>query len=195
MDRAEAWRQVELKRRSFMKASALGLMAFTVAGCRELLSPQEAREKGADLAVLTGAQAAILEAFGEALVPGARNAGIAHYIDANLARPLDQSLLMIRYLDVLPPFADFYRPGLAALDALARARHATGFADLDSEKADALVGAIIGSQPDGWENAPPAPFFTFVVRADAADVVYGTMAGYERLNVPYLAHIDPPSDW
>jgi hypothetical protein len=26
-------------------------------------------------------------------------------------------------------------------------------------------------------------------------VVYGTMAGFESLEVPYLAHIEPEQDW
>jgi hypothetical protein len=27
------------------------------------------------------------------------------------------------------------------------------------------------------------------------DVVYGTEAGFELLNIPYLAHIPPPGRW
>jgi hypothetical protein len=34
-----------------------------------------------------------------------------------------------------------------------------------------------------------------VLRADAVDVVYGTMEGYEALGIPYMAHIAPDKRW
>jgi hypothetical protein len=34
-----------------------------------------------------------------------------------------------------------------------------------------------------------------VVRSDAVDVVYGTMDGYARLDIPYMAHIAPTTRW
>jgi hypothetical protein len=37
--------------------------------------------------------------------------------------------------------------------------------------------------------------FWFVLRSDAVDVVYGTKEGVERLGLPYMAHIEPPSRW
>ena len=39
------------------------------------------------------------------------------------------------------------------------------------------------------------PFFYFVLRNDAVDVVYGTKDGIESLGIPYMAHIEPPSRW
>ena len=39
------------------------------------------------------------------------------------------------------------------------------------------------------------PFFYFVLRNDAVDVVYGTKAGVESLDIPYMAHVEPPSRW
>jgi hypothetical protein len=45
-----------------------------------------------------------------------------------------------------------------------------------------------------WHDPPP-PFFYFVSRADAVDVVYGTLEGFRRLRVPYLAHIRPTEPW
>jgi hypothetical protein len=45
-----------------------------------------------------------------------------------------------------------------------------------------------------WEGAP-ASFFSFVLRADALDVVYGTEHGFEQLGIPYMAHISPQEAW
>lgn len=183
-------------RRGFLKASAIGLLAFTVAGCDRQLSPTDARKAGADFKVLSPPEVAILDMLAEVLVPGARDSGLSHFVDAGLAIDPADGFLMIRYLDVPPPWAGFYQSGLAALDAQARAAHAVGFADLPMDKATALVGRIAAAPPDGWPaDAPPSPFFYFAVRGDAVDVVYGTMAGFERLDVPYLAHIEPTADW
>ena len=33
------------------------------------------------------------------------------------------------------------------------------------------------------------------VRSDAADLVYGTPDAFERLGLPYVAHIEPPTTW
>jgi hypothetical protein len=57
-----------------------------------------------------------------------------------------------------------------------------------------LVGDIAAGKPTTWAAAP-APFFYFVLRADAVDIAYGTRAGFERLGVPYMAHIEPAGDW
>ena len=34
-----------------------------------------------------------------------------------------------------------------------------------------------------------------VLRFDSIDVVYGTMAGYDALGIPYMAHIAPTQRW
>ncbi len=116
------------------------------------------------------------------------------FIDHQLnATPQDQ-LLMIKYLGVDAPYSPFYSGGLAALDSAANGRFGTGFADLEQRQGAELVGQIAQADPDGW-SGPPAPFFYFVVRNDALDVVYGTKAGFERLDIPYRAHIEPPSRW
>jgi hypothetical protein len=172
-----------------------GALAFSLAGGGvALLTPGQARATGVPLRRLSTGEAAILEALGERLAPGAAEAGIAHYVDQQLAAPVQEALLMIRYLGVNPPYEPFYRAGLAALDALARASHHKGFADLETDAADALVGRIAKGAPEGW-SGPPAAFFYFVVRADAVDVVYGVKPGFAKLDVPYMAHIEPPARW
>jgi len=186
-------------RRDILKSlgatAVLGLLPFRDAhGAESQLTPAQARAGGLPLTGLDAAQAATLEALGETLLPGARKAGIAHYVDAHLRADPVQSLLMIRYLDVPPPWGEFYRGGLAALDGLARARHAKPFAALDADEQTALVGAISVGQPPEW-HGPPAPLFYFVTRADAIDVVYGTQAGFAALGIPYMEHILPERPW
>ena len=184
----------DTSRRTLLKSAAVGLFAFQLGGVEAMLSPAEARSRGARLKVFTASEAALLEAFGEALVPGARAAGIAHYVDANLARPHAQSLLTVRYLDVLPPHDAFYKGGLAALDAAAQAMLGKPFALAKAGEADALIGAMLPGAVKGW-SGPPAALFYLAVRSDAADLVYGTPAAFERMNLPYMPHIAPPSDW
>ena len=181
-------------RLTLLKSAALGLFAFQVAGCDKLLSPGDARDQGAALRILSAAEAALLEAFGEALVPGARAAGIAHYVDANLARAAPDSLLTVRYLDVLPPHDMFYKTGLKALDAAARASLGKPFAFSSEAEAKPLIASLLPGKVAGWDGPPP-PLFYLAVRSDAADLVYGTRAAFERMNVPYMPHIEPPGDW
>ena len=181
-------------RRVFIRTTGIGLLSFYVAGCKLELTPGEARQQDIPFQVLQLDQVRILEAFGEALLPGSAAAGLAHFIDHQLnASPRDQ-LLMIKYLGVSPPFSLFYSAGLAALNAVADDQHGANYADLNSEQRTALVGQMAQANPDGWQG-PPAPFFYFVLRSDAVDVVYGTKQGIESLGIPYMAHIEPPSRW
>ena len=63
-------------RRSFIHGTGLGLFAYTVAGTTVWLSPGDARAKGADFEILSAAEVELLEAAGDALAPGAREAEI-----------------------------------------------------------------------------------------------------------------------
>lgn len=187
-----------MDRRALLKAAGLGALMVSVGGVPMLLTPRQARAQAAALSTLTTAEARSLEALGEALLPGAAAAGIAHFVDHHLSVDPTQSLLMIRYMDMPPPYAPFYRGGLAALERLANARYGKTFADLDAAQAAELIRAISARQPEGWDDgpdSPPAPLFYFVVRSDAVDVVYGTAEGFEKLGIPYMAHIEPDSQW
>ena len=181
-------------RRAFLKNTGIGLLTFYVAGCKVKVTPQEAREQGLPFQVLNTDEVRTLEAFGDVLLPGAATAGIAHFIDHQLNATPAEQMLMIKYLGVDAPYSPFYSGGLAALNSTANGRFGTGFADLEQRLGAELVGQIAQADPDGW-SGPPAPFFYFVVRNDALDVVYGTKAGFERLDIPYRAHIEPPSRW
>ena len=109
------------------------------------------------------------------------------------AAPEDQ-LLMIKYLGVPAPFAPFYQGGLAALNEFSATHRSLPFAELTHADQTELVGQFAHANPDGWQG-PPGPFFYFVLRNDAVDVVYGTKNGIESLGIPYMAHIEPPSRW
>lgn len=174
-------------------AGAIAL-PFWIDGKREEVTPAEARWRGANLSTFSSSEARSFEALGQVLLPGAAEAGIAHFVDHHLSVPAAESLLLVRYLEVPPPYASFYQGGIRALEGLAHARHSAGFADLEPDNARAVVGEMIGGQPRGWNGPPAMPFF-LAARSDAVDVVYGTMAGFERLGIPYMAHIEPERAW
>lgn len=181
-------------RRSFLQGTGLGLLSFSLGGANVLLSPRQARAQDADFKLLDASEVSILEAFGEVLVPGARAAGIAHFVDQQMSVDPNESLFMAKYLNVPPPYADFYRAGLAALNRLSQALFNQAFDAISKTDAEGLVRTISNSVPDGWEG-PPAPLFYICVRADAVDVTYGSVEGFAKLGIPYMPHILPPENW
>ncbi|MCB1677054.1 MAG: gluconate 2-dehydrogenase subunit 3 family protein [Halioglobus sp.] len=183
-----------MDRRDFVRQVGLGLIATAVGGGSMLLTPRQARAQDAPFNVLKTDEVALLEAFAEVLLPGAAAAGVAHFIDYHLAQPPPDCLLMLRYLDIPPPYAPFYSSGLGNLEALSQRLYAQDFTGIDAAQRRALVASIVGGQPEGWQGFP-APLFYFALRSDAVDVVYGTEEGFEKLGVPYMAHIAPPSKW
>lgn len=175
-------------RRSAMKA-ATGLVLAAVAGTSRWMTPAEAAAAGAVPQVLTAAEAAWLAGLGEAIAPPSRTAGLLAYVDHHLSVPHGESLLALRYLDVSPPYADFYRPALASLQRAYGAAPSSG----DARWAEILT-KLGGNAVTGWAG-PPQGLFLFAVRLDAIDIAYGTRAGFQRLGVDYLPHIEPESDW
>jgi hypothetical protein len=82
-----------IERRDFLKATATGVFAFTVGGVEVLLSAREARAQNVPFRLLKADEGQTIEALGETLVPGARAAGIAHFIDQQLSVPPEEALL------------------------------------------------------------------------------------------------------
>src|SRR5579863_1421038 len=107
-------------RRGFMKGATLGALAFSVGGVEILMTPGEARARNVPFRLLDAHQGETLEALGETLVPQAREAGIAHYIDQQLSVPPHEALLQARIFNVRPPFADFYRTAIVSIDESSR---------------------------------------------------------------------------
>jgi len=179
-----------IERRVFMQGAMIGTLAFVVDGVETLLTPRQAYAQGVALRTLKPEEAAMLEAVGEALVPGARKAGIAPFVDQQISIPPEEALLEARIMNVRPPYANFYRAALGAIDRASK----SGFAALDAAGQHAFIDAMRQGKLEGWQG-PPAPFVYFLLRTDAVDVVYGTMEGYESLGIPYQAHIVPDRRW
>ena len=183
-----------VERRSFMKGAAVSALVFTVGGVDVLLTAREARAQNVPFKVLTPDESAALEALGDTLLPGAKDAGIAHYIDQQLSVPPAECMLVLRTMDVAPPYADFYRIGLAGLDQASQKVHGAKFAAIAPDQRYAIVEQLQQGAPAGWTGPQPA-FFYFITRTDAVDVYYGTVEGFERLGIPYMPHIVPTRSW
>ena len=181
-----------IERRAFMQGA--GALAFMVGGAEVLLTPGEARAQGVPLRSLKPDEAETIEALGETLVPDARKAGIANFVDHQISIPAEEALLEARILNVRPPYANFYRAAIGTIDRTSAARGGKRFALLDAAAQHEFIDLMRQNKIDGWQG-PPGPFVYLVLRSDAVDVVYGTMAGYEALGVPYMPHIAPTKRW
>lgn len=185
----------DIERRALIKGAALSALAFTVGGAQVLLSPRAARAQNIPFRTLSPEQVETLEALGETLVPGAKQAGISHFVDQQLSIPHGEALLEARILNVRPPFANFYRAALGAVDKVSQARNSDKkFAQLGADDQHNFVDAMRQGKIDGWQG-PPGPFVYLIMRSDAVDVVYGTMEGYAALGIPYMPHIAPTKRW
>ena len=184
----------DMQRRAFMQGAGLGALAFSLGGVEVMLTPSEAHAQGVPLRMLTPEEGRTLEAVGEALLPGARKAGIVNFVDNQLAVPHSESFLMARVANVQPPFIGIYRGGLGAINRSSQALHGKRFEELDAEQQKGFVNAMRQNKVEGWQG-PPGPFIYFLMRHDAVDVVYGTVEGIEGLGTPYMAHILPAARW
>jgi hypothetical protein len=183
-----------IERRAFVQGAGLGALAFTIGGAQVMLTPRQARAEGLPLRTLNPDQAATLDAVGETLVPGAKEAGITNFVDQQISIPPEQALLQARILNVRPPFANFYRAALGAIDAVSTKTKGKKFAALSPQEQHDFVGLMRVNKIEGWQG-PPGPFIFTVLRSDAVDVVYSTMEGYAALGIPYMPHIAPTKKW
>jgi hypothetical protein len=185
----------EIARRALIKGAGLSALAFSVGGAEVLLSPRAARAQNIPFRTLTPEQVETLEALGETLVPGAKQAGISHFVDQQLSIPHGEALLEARILNVRPPYANFYRAALGAVDKASQAKNGDKkFAQLTDDERHLFVDAMRQNKIDGWQG-PPGPFVYAIFRSDGVDVVYGTMEGYAALGIPYMPHIAPEKRW
>jgi hypothetical protein len=183
-----------IERRAFMQGAGLGTLAFVVGGAEVMLTPRQAHAEGVPLRTLTADQAATLDAVGETLVPGAKEAGVTNFVDQQISIPPEQALLQARILAVRPPFANFYRAALGAIDGASSKTKGKKFAELSPQEQHDFIGLMRVNKIEGWQG-PPAPFVYTVLRSDAVDVVYATMEGYAALGIPYMPHIAPTQKW
>lgn len=181
-----------LSRRNFVKHGLA--LTFTVAGQPLLLTPREAHAAKAPFSVLSAQEAGTLKAICEGLAPGAGEGGVAHFVDQQLGVNPDNSLLFIKYFNVPPPYVDFYRAALSAIRRLSEETFGASMAALKADDAKALIESLRDNKAADWDG-PPAPLVYHVLRNDAVDVVYGDREGFASLNIPYVAHIEPPPAW
>jgi hypothetical protein len=184
----------QIERRNFVKGVGIGALAFTVGGAQVLLTPRQAAAQNVPFRVLNAAETEGLAAMGETLVPGARAAGIAHFVDHQLSVPAEEALLEARILNVRPPYANFYRAALGMIDRASVRLYDQRFAQLSTAEQRDFVNLMRQNRIDPWQG-PPGGFVYLLLRSDAVDVVYGTVEGYAALGIPYMAHIAPEKRW
>jgi gluconate 2-dehydrogenase subunit 3-like protein len=184
----------EIERRAFIKGAAIGAFAFTVGGADIMLTPRQAQAQNIPLRTLSAEQAATLGAMGEALVPGAKDAGVVNFVDLQLSIPAEEALLEARIMNVRPPYANFYRAALGAIEGASLAKFSKAFTALNATEQHDFIDLMRQNKLDGWKG-PGAGFVYFLLRTDSIDVVYGTMEGYAHLGVPYQPHIAPTRSW
>jgi len=172
-------------RRTFLKCSGLTFLAASTLGKVHADSPQQ---------LFSEKQKRTISIVGNAFVPGSGEAGLADFIESQLAVDPQHSLLMIRYVGVAPPYRDFYLSSIDAVAVWAERQYGQQVEKLSRPQLDSLIADLAGNNPDNFTDFPAALFY-FVFRADAMDVVYGTKSGFARLGIPYMAHIEPRNDW
>lgn len=169
-------------------------LTFIVAGKPLLLTPREAHAAEVPFSVLSAQEAETLKAVCEGLAPGAGEGGAAHFVDQQLGVDPDHCLLFIKYFNAPPPYVDFYRAALSAIRRLSEATFGTDVAALGAGDAKSLIESLRDDKAADWDGLP-APLVYQVLRNDAVDVVYGDREGFASLDIPYLAHIEPPPAW
>jgi gluconate 2-dehydrogenase gamma chain len=135
-------------------------------------------------AFLNAENAATVVAFTERLMPGApgkpgaTDAGVLNYIDLALAGA---------YADQ----QDFYRRGLASLDAYCRSLHKQPFAQLSSAQQDEVIKSLESGKAAGFTWPTAQAFFntvrTHTMEGMFADPVYGgnkDFAGWRLVGFP-----------
>lgn len=183
-----------MDRREFVRAAGLGALSLQILSQGVAMSAAGAAAARRPFHHFTPDEGAAFSAFADALAVGAANAGAAYFVDYQLGLNPNDCLLMAKYFNVKPPYLDFYRAGLRALNTFARSRHQLPVKDLAAAQLHALIATIATGNPPGWDG-PPASLFYLLARSDAVDAVYGTPEGFERLGIPYMAHIAPPRAW
>jgi gluconate 2-dehydrogenase gamma chain len=149
---------------------------------------------GAQGAFLNDEHLATIAAFAERLMPGApgkpgaRDAGVLNYIDLALAGA---------YADQ----QDFYRRGLAALDAYCRKTFKAPFRQLAAAEQDQVITALEQGKASEFTWPTQQAFFntlrTHTMEGMFADPVYGgnkNFAGWQLLAFPGAQPLFSPAD-
>jgi gluconate 2-dehydrogenase gamma chain len=192
-------------RRAFLVRAAVGAGAVAGAGlvpeatAQNHGQPKETSAHSHTNAVAHGAffnpeDAATVTAFTERLMPGtegkpgARDAGVLNYIDLALAGA---------YADL----QDFYRRGLAQLDAYCRKTYDKSFRQLEVAQQDAVIAALEDGKATGFAWPAAQEFFstvrTHTMEGMFADPIYGgnkEFAGWRLVGFPGAQAVFTPPD-
>ena len=180
-------------RREFLKAGAGGTtltLAFNLGGGLLLLTPAEARARRVPWSHLAAPEAESLQRLADALVPGAAEAGVGHFVDQQIGVDPDDCMLIAKYFQIPPPYLSFYRSGLAAASALAGQKFGKGVAQLDAAEFGELIEQL--ARPGTRVGAIDVSVFYLCLRSAAVGVVCVTPVGFDRLSVSYISHICLP---
>jgi gluconate 2-dehydrogenase gamma chain len=139
-------------------------------------APTQPVGKGAGVGAFLNIDNAIaVEAMAERIMPGAagkpgaRDLGVLNYIDLALAGPYAR-------------LQEFYRQGLAQLDAYCKSEFKDGFADLTAEEQDKVLVALQQGKASGFEWPTAKEFFetvrTHTMEGMFADPIYGGNKDY-----------------
>ncbi len=194
---------IKINRREFSLGSGAFTMAFLLGDGVINLTPAEAKTRKIPFRSLDQKQVSTLDFLSDAIVPGAKSAGLSHFIDHQLSAAYEDNLLILRYLRVNPPFKNFYASALKAFERSVRLKYNKSPLDLSEAEISEFISIMMQNNPAGWpeteqkseQGPPPAPFFYFVLRSDAIDVTYGTMSSFDSMDIPYMAHIAPSHPW
>jgi ABC-type phosphate/phosphonate transport system substrate-binding protein len=83
---------------------------------------------------------------------------------------------------------------LLTVDDVSRKSFGKEFAQLTAKDQREFIDRMRQNKIEGWTGKPAGLAYA-VLRADAVDVVYGTVEGYEALGIPYMPHIPPEKRW
>lgn len=131
---------------------------------------------------LTAEEWAVLEAVCGRLVPQPDRphdaVPIAPWIDRKLAQNSGDGYRLAE----MPPMREAWRQGLCALDAEARRRHGSGFADLGAVQQDAVLrcvqqGDVTAPQ---WDGLPATRFFTDALLKTVVATYYAHPAAWSE---------------
>jgi len=167
-------------RRTFIKRSAASAAVLSVGACGERAEH------------LSPANADLLELIADAIVPGAKEAGVAAFIDAMLKSANPTSAYKL--FGYPAPMAVFYTESLEAFARHSIAATGHAFGELDGASREALILTLADPAAPPWSE-PPSFLFYLLIRNDAVDVVYGAEAAYAAVQAPYMAHIEPTAVW
>jgi len=182
-------------RRAFLVGAAVGAGAAAGAALMPEALAQQAPQPAAATphvhapgrghgAWLNAEESATIQAFAERLMPGAP--GKPGATDANVLNYIDLALAGA-YADL----RDFYRRGIAQLDAYCQATHKEPFAKLAAARQDEVIGALEGGKATGFTWPSQQAFFntlrTHTIEGMFADPVYGgnkDFAGWRLVGFP-----------